>query len=127
VPSVYDALASGLDAAQGANAMTGPQHPEFKFEDGDVITISDSDARRIVAALLALDATAPPSGKAIPYAKAMARVEAATQLNAQTAVDLRPREDTAVLRALEVIGRAGTTNELDRLRQALLRSGAARA
>jgi hypothetical protein len=102
--------------------MTGLQQPEFRLPDGEVVPITNAGARRIVAALITLDATAPPTDKGIPFAKAMARVEAAAELDGKPDVRLSFGEDIAVLRALELISRTHTSSDLERLRQALERS-----
>jgi len=105
--------------------VAGPQHPEFRFVDGDVVTVSNRDAVRLIAAMQTLANDVSAEEQWIPYATAIARVEAATELHGTAVVNLYPAEDTAVLRALDTIeSNPAPKSALGRLRRALVTNGA---
>lgn len=97
----------------------------IRLRDGHTVTLSRGDAERLIDALRALETSGPVflSDKPLPYAKTMARIEAAITFRDREVVDLAPGEDAAVLRALDVLDES-SEGSLATLRHMLVRAGA---
>jgi len=66
--------------------VAGPQHPEFRFVDGDVVTVSNRDAVRLIAAMQTFANEWSAEEQWTPYATSISRVEAATSLHGTAVV-----------------------------------------
>jgi hypothetical protein len=88
------------------------------FPSREHITVSGRDCERLTATMYDLASKSDEW----PYLATARSIESAMQLGGSTRVELKPAEDTAVLRALDLMD--PLSQPLRRLKRALVRGGA---